>query len=140
MENKYYIPEISEFHDGFNYEFYIAGSNTEYEPKTFTLLDSLMIKGIYQRELEEGWLRVKYLDQTDIEECCWKKHTEYPNCFINYNYFFNVIGNNVYVIQPKDLALHQDKIDCALTSAILFQGTIKNKSELKKVMNMLMIK
>tara|TARA_R110000772_G_scaffold8692_2_gene28801 strand:- start:1788 stop:2312 length:525 start_codon:yes stop_codon:yes gene_type:complete len=88
MENKYYTPEIEEFHIGFECEVYITkqrhgyikqvedntiiNSDSKYYPITFgnkntnyelLVLGELMHKG----ELNINKFRVKYLDKEDIE-------------------------------------------------------------------------
>ena len=56
MENKYYTPEIEEFSVGFEYEEYIAGSNTEYISKFWNPEDHFVLY-VFENNSQEGWLR-----------------------------------------------------------------------------------
>ena len=74
MENKYYTPEIEEFHVGFNYENKNFGKwiNTIYDG-----MPTLMSKSYYddcgceyiavEDDIKDSLVRVKYLDKEDIE-------------------------------------------------------------------------
>jgi len=129
---KYYTPEISEFHVGFEYERCDDGY------KWFS--------DVYPRALEHiklenflSYTRVKYLDREDIEsldyvlhrkdvtmgydEYCHKRHKEVlpPGNDSNLNVILKK-GNNVIVYKNLE---------------IVFSGTIKNKSELKKLLKQL---
>jgi len=82
-------------------------------------------------------IRVKYLDREDIESLGW----EYKSTFIDAD------GDNAHLfIKPGGYNL---KVECDnhitiwlenLSSVVFFRGTIKNKSELKKLMQQLNIK
>lgn len=114
MENNkyYYTPTIEEFHIGFEYEL---------------LTDHHDIWDSYQIEDKHDLFdaltettRVKYLDQSDIESLGWKKE---ENCFVKNNYKLYLYGNTHIQIQSS--------------GNLNFNGTIKNKSELKKLMQQL---
>lgn len=118
---KYYTPLIEEFHVGFEYEIFedwdtqpektwwkqVYGENG-YNPENMGFVDNFLII--------ENLVRVKYLDEQDIEELQLSK-----NVFITLENDYDV---EVY-IGSRDIE-HRH-----------FSGTIKNKSELKKLMQQL---
>lgn len=55
----YYVPKLSEFRFGFEYEVYKAATDIEYEPKIFSAKEATFIENVYTRGLEEGWIRRK---------------------------------------------------------------------------------
>ena len=56
----YRIPKIEEFHEGFVYEEYVAGSGDDYVEKRFSLLaNATFIGNVYKNNLQAGWVRVK---------------------------------------------------------------------------------
>jgi len=132
MDNKYYTPEIEEFHVGFEYEIFedfdtlpervwhkqVYGKNgTDPEQMDYvTPIQSMMSK-----------FRVKFLDQEDIENCGWEpvKYNTVDCWVLNNNYLF-WFGLTVVIINKPE--------------SQVFRGTIKNKSELKKLMQQLNIK
>ncbi len=139
-ENKYYIPTIEEFHVGFEYETYVAGSNTEYKKMAYSLTSPL-VHNAYAQGLQEGWIRVKYLDKEDIESLGWKFGTTFKNLEVfhkNSNVlFFNSKSLDISISEPISSNKNETMKE-RLTQSI-FCGTLKNKSELKKLMQQLNI-
>jgi hypothetical protein len=136
MENKYYTPSIEEFHVGFEYEFRegTIWMKREYHPS----------HGLAGRILKD-LVRVKYLDREDIESLGFKylKDNRYE---IHSNPRYAVWEMKVIdemeqkrkgrLITDKDVAFritidffHPDS-----KGETWFYGTIKNKSELKKLL------
>lgn len=130
MENKYYTPSIEEFHVGFEFEILIKNKYWEttsvgkYELNTIAANVNSSFKDYY---------RVKYLDREDIESFG----------------FSNVIGD-IYFLKVGKLfpvklqQLEYNKIiifypEYFNRGEILFQGIIKNKSELKTLLKQLEI-
>jgi hypothetical protein len=118
MENKYYRPEISEFHIGFECEKIIPHTNgghqislANLDQKPFIVRDAFDIP---RDRVTLSWFRVKYLDKEDIESL------KLPN-YVTINH----ILNNTWEIVG--------------TNARIFRGDIKNKSELKRLMKQLNI-
>lgn len=125
MDNKYYTPSISEFHVGFEYEVLIRNIWVKQKMTVFKNFNPDFIK----------FYRVKFLDKGDIESLGFvftgnyhedftfvKKQSKYELSFTPSNnwlciYYFE------YINQDKDV----------------FCGKIKNKSELKKLLNQLNI-
>lgn len=145
MTDKYYTPELSEFHVGFECE--IRGNkNDEFAKAVVSLysiytmdasrpLTTLMaypidktnnMIGIHVFESElDGFVRVKYLDNEDIESCGWikDKNGRYTKGYSE-------------IIFVGDLN-HPNKYRINFCGNCYFCGYIKNKSELIRVMKML---
>jgi hypothetical protein len=147
MEAKYYTPEIREFCIGFEYECNpaeLAGGRPNWVKDVVT--NAINLQGI-ETLLEAGCIRVKYLDAQDIEECGFTTDAgEIPSVF---TYYKVLPDKTIYQISPywymrkefrENLVriykgeLHQYPYN------EIFRGNIKNKSELKKVLQMLDIK
>ena len=126
-KEKYYTPSIEEFFVGFEYE------------EEDDLEDNVWIKRTL--DFNYDWLeihkdfadnkRVKYLDSSDIEELGFVK-TKYcsvpcyeKDCWRIFWFEGNMISIEKFYKEEKEQ---------------YFRGRIKNKSELKKVLNMLNIK
>lgn len=159
MENKYYTPELNEFYVGFEYEKIIEFNTTKDENgiyfhheldkwETKILKEEDIINTVNRLEIQlnkqtlsgfikEVGIRVKYLDKEDIESCGFVKDIslsfQKPILIIqetiketNKNYYkilYN-INNNICQIT-----------DCE--DDYLFNGTIKNKSELIRILKMI---
>lgn len=140
MEEGYYIPEIEEFHVGFEYQY------SEYGRKIWIdeigdKDDILMAYSIYEEDNDEynKSYRVKYIDQKDIksfgfeceedaivsnsEDVFTIKKDSYTQYILICKYSINKI-----FISVEDLNTFEQCINN------LFIGTIKNKSELKKLL------
>ncbi len=118
MENKYYVPSIEEFHVGFECEHKLCD--------TWRELTCYHIPHGH-RTLEDLY-RVKYLDKQDVEELGWKENLretyfELEEYQLNLWYFENIPYVSIY----------------NTTSISIFMGKIMNKSELKKLMEQLII-
>jgi hypothetical protein len=135
MENdgKYYTPTIEEFHVGFEYEvkkeeswfrcFYSQGSLVDIYYKYNDDLDSI--------DFEADTIRVKYLDQEDIESLGFK-HEVSDNAggyWFKGNYTLNYYFKHSSL--PNSLIITSDDYG---NTIVLFNGIIKNKSELIKVL------
>lgn len=130
--NWYYTPELEEFHIGFEYERLNSYQN-EYE--------ELIYEGnIGSKDLQKyiNDIRVKYLNEEDIQDILgienvgngidlkfvWSKSN-----VTYYEFEYNVLIKTLYVTRCATI----DYID----DVIIFEGTIKNKSELKKLLKQL---
>lgn len=148
MENKYYIPEIEEFHIGFKYKIKdcLSWYKRSYEPDDDSLVGDVL-SWIKKKEV-----KVKYLDKEDIESLGWEikedntklfvldYEKQFTNCdrkihnkvFIHYNLISKwaliTTGNRKYTYKDEN------KLDKSITR---FCGYIKNKSELIKLMKQL---
>ena len=138
MENNlYYTPTIEEFHVGFIYE------RKEYD-------DLRMIDEWYETSIDTPWqlvdyvmylqnfnfnkTRVKYLDQEGIESLGWK---DCDNIYNTIRWNFNDYILMFYKKDNRYLIFR----DCGPNNIqTVFNGFIKNKSELIKLMQQLNIK
>ena len=119
MENKYYTPELHEFFDKFEYEsFDIIWKKEIFDFRDLDVIDD---------EIREGKIRVKHLDREDIESLGWS--------FSNVNTPYFSLNGFYLVINNQWLTIYEDKG----ADEYSFRGTIKIKSELKKIMQMLNI-
>lgn len=138
---KYYTPQLIEFHTLFEYEVFVESKN-EWSKEIFYLNDShiKLVKYIETDKLPK--IRVKYLDREDIDELI-----DYEKELISfdkdnvYEFNFNKAGMNYRVFHTSNdkmisfyEVLDDDKLSC------FFRGTIKNKSELQKLLIQLGIK
>ena len=139
-DNKYYTPSIEEFHVGFEYE---RMNGDRWEKSEITETDfSAMLSGIdEENEYDEIYLgirsvRVKYLDKEDIEELGWKD-IEDRGMSENYGYMFTkpiqyLSGGNAYYKLRYWTTNNRLRIENL--GGCMFDGTIKNKSELKRLL------
>ena len=129
MENKYYTPSIEEFHEGFSHE-YKGPLDTKWHKEDFKL------KGPnpnFSWFLTEGHFRVKYLDREDIESLGW----EYMKTHAGLNEDYFELSGDIYYMD-----FDYDNNFCRIAmegegDVTRFSGTIKNKSELKKLLKQL---
>ena len=150
-DKKYYTPEISEFHVGFEYEYKslqddewkkgICETGTE-SREDFTFRDT-------EKHLDRR--RVKHLDRSDIESLGWEynhkmareEHNYEPiDCWeISIDTTENKEKYYTLFIYKEKLYVehHEYQNSVGRTEEGLFKGTIKNKSELKTLLKWLKI-
>lgn len=130
MDNKYYIPEFSEFHHGFNYE-WKKKDWTEFMPAT--LANRIPDEHDHDENFNPIEYRVKYLDSQDISDCGWKLwgHSDLKALGQIDHYDIIKQGEHTYLIRD----INYDD----LSSRGIFEGEIKNKSELIFLMKRLHI-
>lgn len=142
MENKYYTPEIEEFHVGFEFEM----DDTWGGWKKLILTDE-MLKGNVMIGLGSGnervpyyhKTRVKYLDREDIEslgfvENAWSLVDSDWKMYDLGKYLLSHGGGNNYSITIPNEGIQTEK---GFMHHTVFRGTIKNKSELKRLLKQL---
>ena len=142
MENKYYTPELEEFHVGFEYEYFENGKWRSIEVYDIDFeYDTKLLK--------EKRYRVKYLDQEDIESLGFSYEKTMSLGSLRKSYWTGddkVVGR---ILTKEDgsmmcwnMAIHvfknnHVKIEAQMSDAetyTFFEGIIKNKSELKKLL------
>ena len=64
----YYVPHISEFRFGFEYEVYVPGTDTKYEKQVFSAENAVFIENTYGKKLESAWVRRKIPVQLLLKE------------------------------------------------------------------------
>ena len=147
MKNKYYTPKLKEFRIGFEYQGYDMLDNGKWDwiNRTF---EGQEIRTYFTEELEKGEVRVKYLDKEDIESLIFKEET-IPNCFkedsLNQGYVKHINEKESLLLhyngETKKLFLSKQVVYNEVTdnqyTDFLFQGSIKNKSEFKVLLEQL---
>jgi hypothetical protein len=164
MKNKYYKPEIEEFHVGFEYEFWVDSENGKdvYEKRIFQEYDEP-----YYHKNGSSTI-VKHLDREDIEDCgfglgisSWDRNTHEreviimePWKLVSEQTHFELVINeqNVWqiifgkTIRIVHATLSDEKIGFMIIGEPLrnskhymkfdtvFNGAIKNKSEFKRIL------
>jgi len=131
-DNKYYTPELSEFCEGFEFEVAVINLIGDKPIKWVKQIFDFNFIGHF--DCKNGVLysvpsvlRVKRLDESDIEECGFNADNECD--FIK--------GNIIIQFYPDDRILIYKKAPIDDDDEGLFNGFIKNKSELKKVLKMI---
>lgn len=126
---KYYTPDLSEFYIGFEYELQSDGI-------WFEVACDLVCDEISQikEDIKNGQIRVKYLDKEDIESLGFEQN----HGIIGKNRFIkHPLNDNDYTIMLMTIfeLVTIFKFKEIITNNVpLFFGTIKNKSELKKLL------
>ena len=152
--NKYYVPEISEFHIGFEYYMPILRETKdgylESEQLLHTWTERCHMPNLFDVNYENGGkitvisvpdcLKVKYLDRGDVESLgfvydekndLYKKEIDYDHCVIHQYYDNNILLhlNKNNIVDIHNGGQYEDNHGVTLI--------IKNKSELKKALKQL---
>ena len=129
MKDKYYTPTIEEFHVGFEYESSYLEDYDTWKKEIIDTADVGYFYSTYTGDAVPTEFRVKYLDREDIESLGFKQITD--DC-----YNLPIRNEELRLLFENDIL----KIYLAdKYSNMLFQGTIKNKSELKRLLKQLNI-
>lgn len=133
MTNKYYTPELSEFHVGFEYEWSENGKKIWIE-ECADVDDVLLAYSEYEHEDYPGGFadvyRIKYLDQQDIEECGFEFRASDD---LRDSFYSNIVTDICFFRESKRVIIYGKGGD----DDLLFHGEIKNKSEFKKLLKQL---
>ena len=130
MDVKYYTPTLEEFHVGFRYEeLSWTDSNTWHGPYKW---DGYIPTRVFEDLLDGGKIRVKYLDQADLEELGWYKLPE-----LNIEWFGHPSGFHLGYSRPRPD--EPPLIFIRENSNIRFSGDVRNYNELKVLMKQLNI-
>ena len=137
--NKYYTPDKSEYHIGFEYQSLtdprqpendIAWSNEE-------LRTEVDMMNVFKYMIEDDFMehRCKFLDKEDLEsfgfKCQWYEKGEYS--FVKDDILISVNDIDIKKLFITNMKCGMDIRKC------LFQGIIKNKSELKVLLKQLQL-
>lgn len=158
-ENKYYTPEIEEFHVGFEYEIkHLDGTKTtlsgnpekdkpvfkkDYKKEIYTIEDWFNI----WQGLENNNVRVKYLDKEDIESLGFKL-IKIGDPFSTKALIFKIqkeegfnTGKEIIIIKYSNTLLTMTirNYGSYANEECSIQINIKNKSELRKLLKQLNI-
>jgi len=144
---KHYVPKVEEFYPGFEYEssWGLKNINEEWHQETFESGDDPYDSpfNFVEYLLQEKKLRVKHLDQEDIESLGFEHHN-YPlpdNNTMWYkkpidDTFSYWIGHGAYNGKKETIIVkaQNPKTIFKDKNPSRFSGYIKNKSELKKIL------
>lgn len=153
MENKYYTPEIEEFYVGFEYEmkerFTDGTVKTQEEFDNAKWIKSVVdigdipnihraLTGINSQKGISG-IRVKYLDREDVKSLGFTDDGyEFTIYCKNYPDRYGET-NNKRGVNIKAVFSENGNFLISYYPETLFEGTIKNKSELKRLLKQLNI-
>jgi len=140
MNNKYYTPEIEEFHVGFEFESnYISFSKDGNWTKVILGKNDINYEEIswfytsYIGDAVPTEFRVKHLDREDIESLGWE-HTG-GKMSPGATQYYEKNGMSLdYSENNKILSIYSERYNWETCK---FDGTVRNKSELKKVLKMI---
>jgi hypothetical protein len=138
-DNKYYVPQIGEFHEGFEYEQYIPGSGNDYQKIVFSLSDSNFVANCYSQNLQAGWIRVKYLDKDNIESEGFKYDKKREEYISDKTYLGCSTGDDKKLMICHEEDDHYTHIYYKSNRGeefTKFEGFIKNKSKFKEILKM----
>jgi len=127
-ESKYYTPEITEFYVGFECEIQRAGTWDKFI-LTHGEVSMLYTRSFAHKDNLSNLIRVKYLDLQDIQELGFVFVGQDEVGLFEFRgdeieLYFNPHNQRIIIFKMPEL-------DC------IFRGQIKNKSELKKVLEMI---
>jgi hypothetical protein len=146
-ENKYYTPDISEFYSGFEYEYLDQNKKNPIWIKSNEFSNDWVYDDnphyAVSRNIKEGNIRVKYLDQEDIESLGFKLNDSYKEEFV-FNYDLKPVDNGYkFGIRLHFFGIRLiicDNLDFGFNKErTYFDGIIKNISELKILLKQLNI-
>lgn len=122
-EGKYYVPQLEELFVGFEYEVPHTLNGGGWKLKTLDLCPGCPDGRLEYLEclIKAETIRVKYLDREDIESLGWVKYAD------------GFRHGSLYGLQQ----LRNYRLRINIVHQTIFEGTIKNKSELRRLMKML---
>jgi hypothetical protein len=159
MENKYYVPELSEFHIGFECEFKNKMQSNKWEKQVcdYDLLAIVLDTYEHDNENFAGQFRVQNLDEEAILNLGFKKMTKeeikyfggiYGDCYltkireapsgkytaliVKLSKLSYINSNNIDIYIKREHALRGYG-----KAFLIFTGLIRNKNELKKIFKIL---
>lgn len=150
--NKYYTPSIEEIHPGLEFELtpFIAmhkvNENSIWHKIIWCVNDNTGI-GTLQRCCETDHIRIKYLDKEDIEELNFHENNTEKKIWYGDGIFQSsrIIGPLKYLLEyfydEHHLIIHIHNNETMSKNELhqIFNGHIKNKSELKVLFQQLNI-
>ena len=149
IDKKFYVPNISEFYIGFEYEWSEFGRKIWID-EIADQDDVLLAYSSYEETPDEyiNEYRVKYLDREDIESFGFKCNTFSESKFM-YGKFadefsIKIKHNDFFIKYFYDdnhliIAVHNNEMMDSGEESILFNGVVKNKSELKVILKQVRI-
>ena len=143
MDNgsKYYTPEIEDFHVGFEFEFETGTEGW----KKFVFEKDRANNVLNNVNEFNSQFRVKYLDREDVESLGWFYTGRAVDLWFNkVGMFDSASGTHRFTelklhFGPEDHVLYINAYFGNQDEGCLFEGIIRNKSELRKLMKQLKI-
>lgn len=117
---KYYTPTIEEFYVGFEYESKVTHFRTGKVTWYRCAVENDFASCIYQNLIDNSQIRVKYLDQEDIESLGFKKSS-----------ICDFGDADLWLIEMQS---QEEPIVIYFFGRVKFEGVVKNKSELKRLL------
>ena len=136
--NKYYTPSIEEFHPGFEFKKSSDLPINHWEDSICSTYHDLLLM---QRNINNGYIRVKYLDKEDIESFEFELSAEYGD-YIEFNDNLKSVNpkSNKILFNTKTKEINIESFILSDQSSYpLFNGMCLNKSELKVLLKQLQI-
>lgn len=141
MTNKYYVPKIEEFYNGFEYEecmwiYHPSKPDNNFKKKLFRAEEFIEIDGSYflQEYIDSNVVRVKYLDKEDIESFGFTEGITMDKSYHRFDRDGYCISTNKSNGEDyTNLCIYKYFGDR------LFEGRVKNKSELRKILTQIEI-
>lgn len=135
-DKTYYTPELSELHEGFELELrdHTIELETWQEITIGENFDLPVMRHLFKSEQQAAYIRVKVLDHDDIIAEGWRK-CDWKEMYVQGDFALAIKNLNRVVICPE---LNSPKWgDLPLLDREWFNGTIRNRSELRLIMKML---
>lgn len=133
--DKYYTPDISEFHVGFEYETMYLQDYDTWKKEILLEDDAGYFHSIYFGDAVPTEFRVKYLDKEDIESLGWKGQESNSVYFTKDNYrlvhWITSDGRDINIFEKYDGGTQEE--------CLIRKAKVKNKSELIKLLKQLKI-
>lgn len=142
-KNKYYTPDIEEFHIGFQCQIFNGFSewvDIAIEKSHF-FNDLKFIEQFDNNSIKESF-RVKYLGKEDIESLGWLYGGKSPEEYLGFNAkvddtIYHLVIRETHVYINKAVPGERSDMGTSMRNSTLFNGRIKNKSELGRLMKQL---
>lgn len=138
---KYYTPTLEEIHVGLECEWQSKIRGEAWNKQVFDVdLVSIAYDTLEHDDIEEPFsdqFRIKYLDENDLIELGWEFDS-----VVEGDYFYvrgNMIEGN-YFLTTQDYRFFYINPGAGVKKDESFVGQVKNKTEMKKLMEMLNIK
>lgn len=140
MNEKYYTPSLEEFHVGFKFE-YLTNGDEWWKAVIYNSCDFNDVWDSFNEGKYSTDLRVKFLDREDIESFGFKLTED--NWYEHQSHSFNGTTKTKLLFVPFDEphsnVLRIEDGEDEYTRWCYYDGTIKNKSELKVLLKQLHI-
>lgn len=132
-EKKYYTPTIEEFQPGLDYEMFNFDTN-EYLKCIMSFED--FYYPVVINQIRSGHCRVKHLNKEDIESLGWKKVSDTTHSIYINEHTFYISRFSSPEREHEFLIQYGHGERPGMFTHVVFRGTIKNKSRLCLVMQM----